>query len=324
MLPPSAPATVPPTQPRYCTEVEPKRSQRSNVPSPRPAIPHEASTIACPCAARRSGPPGSDGPIATPIGRKREFTSAAASTAAATVPPCDRIAIAVNCADPANTIADIAIAAPADSPAPCATTPNESASSPLATANGSPARSPSRRRSRRTLGCASSIMRRVPGRAGGTHDDRGDQPSGRLMERPGSAPSSRRLEVRVLPAAVLQAHVDARRDDLVDAVEDRPGERHVRGAELGLEVAHRPRSDDRGRDRRMVDHERERELDQRHPRLLGELRERLGGVELALVGGNREVVSAGKPVGARRLRRLLALAPPPGQPAAGERPPRDR
>ena len=121
--------TVPPTQPTYCTAVEPNSSQRSNVPSPRPAIAHEASTIACPWTARRSGPPGSDGPSATPIGRKREFTSAAASTAAATVPPWARIAIAVNWAEPANTIADIAIAAPADSPALCATTPKDSASS---------------------------------------------------------------------------------------------------------------------------------------------------------------------------------------------------
>src|SRR5262249_50840545 len=130
----------------YWIALDPNRSQRSKVPSPRAAIAHDASTIVWPWSARFTGPPGSDGPSATPIGRKRELTSAAPRTAAATVPPCVRIAIAVNCAEPAKTIADIAIAAPADRPALWATTPKDVATSDPAIANGRPARSPARRR----------------------------------------------------------------------------------------------------------------------------------------------------------------------------------
>ncbi len=102
--PPSAPAIVPTCQATYWVADAPNRSQRSKLPSPRPASAHEASTTAWPCAARLSGPPGSDGPSAAPIGRKREFISAAAPIAAPTVPPPPMIAIAVNCAEPANTI----------------------------------------------------------------------------------------------------------------------------------------------------------------------------------------------------------------------------
>src|SRR5215218_468681 len=235
MLPPSAPATVPPTHPTYCTAVEPNSSQRSNVPSPRDAIAHDASTIAWPCAARRSGPPGSDGPSAKPIGRKRELTSAAASTAAPTVPPCDRIAIAVNCAEPAKTIADIAIAAPADSPALCATTPKDSASRPPAIPNGTPARTPSIRRARRLLRAGRSITESLPASAAARHDDRRRQPSAQLMDA-ASAPPRGGREVRVLPPGVVGIDVRPGRDDLVDAVEHGVVEPHVGGAELRLEV----------------------------------------------------------------------------------------
>ena len=44
--PPNAPMTVPPTQATYWIAVEPKSSARSNVPSPREAIAHDASTVA--------------------------------------------------------------------------------------------------------------------------------------------------------------------------------------------------------------------------------------------------------------------------------------
>ena len=44
------------------------------------------------------------------------------------------IATAANCAEPANTIAEKTIAAIADNPASCATTPKETASMPPATA----------------------------------------------------------------------------------------------------------------------------------------------------------------------------------------------
>src|SRR3954470_6126823 len=126
----------------YCGAVEPNRNQRSKVPSPRLAIAHEASTTVCPCAARLTGPPGSDGASAMPIGRKREFISAAAPTAAPSPPPAATIEIAANCAEPANTIADMTIAAGAESPAWRARTPNETDSRNPAAAYGTPARIP--------------------------------------------------------------------------------------------------------------------------------------------------------------------------------------
>src|SRR3954469_5532449 len=140
--PPSAPATVPHTQVTYCGAVEPNRNQRSKVPSPRFAIAHDESTIVWPCAARFAAPPGSDGPSAIPIGRKREFISAAPPTAAPSVPPAAKIETAANWAEPANTIADITIAARVLKPASRASTPNESDSRNPAAANGTPARTP--------------------------------------------------------------------------------------------------------------------------------------------------------------------------------------
>ena len=89
--------------------------------------------------------PGSDGPSAAPIARKREFIRAAAASAAPTPPPPATIATAVNCADPAYTIADITIVARGDSPAESASTPNVIDTRPPAMANGTPARTPSRK-----------------------------------------------------------------------------------------------------------------------------------------------------------------------------------
>ena len=153
---------MPPTQPTYWTAVEPNSSQRSKVPSPREASAHEASTTAWPWSARRSGPPGSDGPSAAPMARKREFIIAAATSAAPTVPPAATMAIAVNCAEPAKTIADMTIAAVADSPAPSARTPNDSATTPAAMPNGAPARSPSTSRARRDTSPSVSLPAAIP------------------------------------------------------------------------------------------------------------------------------------------------------------------
>jgi hypothetical protein len=114
---------------------------------------HEASTTGWPCSARAGAPPGSDGASAAPIARKRELTSAAAPRAAATVPPVVTIEIAANCAEPAKTSADIAIACSAVIPACTASTPNEMERIPPAVANGTPSRTPRRKEcepSRRT------------------------------------------------------------------------------------------------------------------------------------------------------------------------------
>src|SRR3712207_7280592 len=87
----SAPTAVPENHVTYCTADEPNRNQRSNVPSPFAAIAHDESTTVWPCAARSSALPGSDGASAIPIGRKREFISAAAMTAAPSPPPAATI-----------------------------------------------------------------------------------------------------------------------------------------------------------------------------------------------------------------------------------------
>ena len=69
---------------------------RSKLPSGREASAHEASTTAWPWSARLIGPPRNEGASATPMGRKREFISAAAVMAAPAPPPWARIATALN------------------------------------------------------------------------------------------------------------------------------------------------------------------------------------------------------------------------------------
>ena len=108
------------------------------------------------------------------------------------------------------------------------------------------------------------------------------------------APPVRRIGERGwLPAGVGRVEGDARRHDLVDPVERRLIEPELDGAELRLELLHRARPDDRARHGRMLEHEREREVDEADPELLGELRELLGGGELGLVARTRSCRSAG-------------------------------
>ena len=71
----------------------------------------------------------------------------------------------------------------------------------------------------------------------------------------------------------------------------------------------------------MADHERERHVDQREPGLVGELRQRVGRLELALVLRQAHVEAAGDALGAARLRRVGALAPLAREPAARQRAP---
>ena len=119
--------------------------------------------------------------------------------------------------------------------------------------------------------------------------------------------SRRRPQRRVVEGVVDRVDGRARRDDLVDPVEHRLVEDDVGGGELALELLHRARPDDRGGDRGVVEHEGDGELDEGDAGLVGELRELLDGVELALVGGQREVEALGQPLGARRG--LLAACP---------------
>jgi hypothetical protein len=73
----------------------------------------------------------------------------------------------------------------------------------------------------------------------------------------------------------------------------------------------------------MVQDEREGHVDERQAGLVGERAERVGGLELRLVGRDREVVALGDHLCAPRREVLGALAPAARQPAAAERAPGD-
>ena len=81
-------------------------------------------------------------------------------------------------------------------------------------------------------------------------------------------------------AGVGRVEVRPGRHDLVDLVEQRVVELDVGRADLALELLHRPRPDDRRGDAGMPEHERDRQVDQRDPGLVGERGERVGRVEL--------------------------------------------
>ena len=124
----------------------------------------------------------------------------------------------------------------------------------------------------------------------------------------GLPPPRRRLQRRVLPAAVGRVDVHPRRDDLVDPVQQRVLDDEVRRGQLTLELLHRPRADDRRGDRRVPRDPRDRQLDERDARLVGELRELVGRLELGLVRRQRQVVAVGQPP-ARGRRRSAMSAP---------------
>ena len=88
--------------------------------------------------------------------------------------------------------------------------------------------------------------------------------------------------------------------------------------ELALELLHGARADDRRRDRGVVDHERDRQLDHRQAGVLGDLGQLLDRLELALVLGQRHVVARGQPLARGRRRRAVG-GPAARQPAARER-----
>src|SRR5437588_6496789 len=106
--------------------------------------------------------------------------------------------------------------------------------------------------------------------------------------------SNRRLGGGTDPASVGGVDGCAGGHDLVDAVQHVAGELNVGGGELRLEMLHRPWANDRGRHRGVAEDERDRHFDQGHPRLVGQLRELLSGVELALVGQQRKVEAIGE------------------------------
>ena len=81
---------MPLIQVTYAIAEAPSRRCSLKVPSPRDDSAQEWSTTAWPFSARRSQPPLNEGPTAALIGRKREFISMAAATAAPGPPPAPR------------------------------------------------------------------------------------------------------------------------------------------------------------------------------------------------------------------------------------------
>ena len=186
MFPPSAPRAVPRVQVTYCTEVEP------TAPSDRTSRPRGQRA---PMRRRRRSGPGpratARGPVATARVRRPSARSGSSSAPrrrwrSSTPPPAARIAIAVNCAEPANTIADITIAATDDRPAWRATTPKEIATSRPARANGTPSRSPSRKRARGvsiSVTVTSPLQARMSPAAAGCGQPNKEGPLGRRRRR---------------------------------------------------------------------------------------------------------------------------------------------
>jgi hypothetical protein len=74
---------------------------------------------------------------------------------------------------------------------------------------------------------------------------------------------------RVGPSTVRGIDIRAGRDDLIDPVEQPRVQEGVGGGKLAFELVHRARPNDRGGYRRMIDHERNRHLDERQAGLLG-------------------------------------------------------
>src|SRR3954447_4214324 len=80
------------------------------------------------------------------------------------------------------------------------------------------------------------------------------------VSRRGSAAAGGGLQRWAGPAVVGRVEGDPGGDDLVDAVQDVVGEHDVGGRELGFEVIHGSRPDDRGGDGRVAQDEGDRHL----------------------------------------------------------------
>ncbi len=125
-----------------CGSVEPSRRLTPYCPSPVRARISDASTTAWPSSARRTVPPRIDGPSATPMARKREAISVAATIAVIAEPPALRTASVANCAAPENTTTDITTGATEPQPTVTAETPNDAPISAVGMTSGRAARIP--------------------------------------------------------------------------------------------------------------------------------------------------------------------------------------
>ena len=116
---------------------------------------------------------------------------------------------------------------------------------------------------------------------------------------------------------LVRGEVAAGSDNPVDGVEYVGGQHGVRGGELGVQVIHRARADDRAGHGRVRGDEAERELNHGQAGLVGDVGQLLDGVHPGPVGGDGGIEAVRhhrRPVGRDRL----ALADCAGQPARGQ------
>src|SRR3954471_11886783 len=192
----------------YCGIVAPISVSRSNVPSPRLASAHEASTIVCASATLRRSGLRSDGVTAIDNGMKRVLTSRAAAAAAAAVPPDPSTPATASCAPPANVISEKTIGATTPQSSERASRPNEPPMKNAATASGIPRRMPSRYGSSRPPSELPVRRADVPAGALLARDHDPDQQAERREQQPGR--EARLLAVALAPRELRGA--DRRRE----------------------------------------------------------------------------------------------------------------
>ena len=124
------------------------------------------------------------------------------------------------------------------------------------------------------------------------------------------------LEDLLAVAGVGGVEVDARLDDLVDAVEDRCVERDVGGGELAVELLHCAWSDDCRGHGRVVDDEPDRELDERYTGVVGDLANCSTASSLRWFSGSDMSKRATSRWRAGEVGELSALQLPDSQPPA--------
>src|ERR1700722_13345804 len=96
------------------------------------------------------------------------------------------------------------------------------------------------------------------------------------------APQRRWSQLCFAVTVVVWVDRHPRRDELVDPVEDVRGQGDLGAGQLGLQLLHGARADDRGSNGRMIDDERDGQLDEGQAGLVGQPREFFDDFQLAL------------------------------------------
>lgn len=120
----------------------------------------------------------------------------------------------------------------------------------------------------------------------------------RALRGPGGPAAQRGVGQRGrLVTGVAGRQVGAGRHDLVDLIENVPAQPHPVRAELARQLFEGPRADDGGGDRRVLQDERQGQLYEGQPGVLGQPGEGFGGVELGTVLRGRDVEALRLPFG---------------------------